>query len=82
MEKIKAAISIALHAPSACNRQGVRAYVIAEKSKDALKDWLVGLGGFADAVPAKLSSSLARSVYIDWRNSFSILSVPQYSPDI
>lgn len=50
MGQLRKAIEIAQRAPSACNRQGVRAYVITGKYKDCLKGWLEGTGGFSDAV--------------------------------
>ena len=50
IEQLRKAIIVAQRAPSACNRQGVRAYVITGKHKDCLKGWLEGTGGFSDAV--------------------------------
>lgn len=50
MEKLRKAIEIALRAPSACNRQGVRAYIITGDNKQYLSKWLAGVGGFADSV--------------------------------
>lgn len=50
MEKLRKAIEIAQRAPSACNRQGVRVYVITDKYKECLKGWLEGTGGFSDSV--------------------------------
>ncbi|MCD7811221.1 MAG: nitroreductase family protein [Ruminococcus sp.] len=50
MELLHKAMAIAQRAPSACNRQGVRAYIITEKNRDCLNGWLEGTGGFASAV--------------------------------
>lgn len=48
-EEIVRAIHAAQYAPSACNRQAVRAYVLsAEKICKFYKDDLSGIGGFAD----------------------------------
>ncbi len=49
-EKLRKAFEIAQKAPSACNRQGVRAYVVSGDNKNYLADWLSGTGGFSDAV--------------------------------
>lgn len=50
MEDLKRALELAQKAPSACNRQGVRVYVLdKEKSRDYMKQ-LSGIGGFAEAV--------------------------------
>lgn len=51
IEKIKKAITLAQCAPSACNRQAVRVYVI--NSKKYLNDFntnLAGIGGFAEDI--------------------------------
>ena len=49
-DSLNNALHLAQTAPSACNRQGVRAYVIShEKSLDMAKQ-LVGIGGFAESV--------------------------------
>lgn len=50
METLRKAIEISLRAPSACNRQAVRVYVITSKNKENLNTWLSGVGGFAEAV--------------------------------
>ena len=50
MDKLKKALEIAQRAPSACNRQGVRAYVISGENKNCLNGWLEGTGGFSDSV--------------------------------
>lgn len=49
-EIIKRAIKLAQRAPSACNRQGVRAYVVDKsKAQDFIKQ-LNGIGGFAESL--------------------------------
>ena len=49
-EKLEKALELAQRAPSACNRQGVRAYVLGKKHFDIMKDGLEGIGGFSEAV--------------------------------
>ena len=44
------AIELAQRAPSACNRQGVRVYVVDKSKADLLKNQLGGVGGFADDI--------------------------------
>jgi len=46
INSIKSAIEEAQHAPSACNRQAVRVYIICGKQKEKLYGWLSGVGGF------------------------------------
>ena len=50
MARIEKAIRLAQSCPSACNRQGVRTYIVHSKKADALKTWLTGIGGFEDTV--------------------------------
>lgn len=50
MEQLRKAIEIAQRAPSTCNRQGVRAYVITGERRSCLKGWIEGTGGFSDAI--------------------------------
>lgn len=47
-EIIKKAIEIAQSAPSACNRQGYRCYVVDKSKANGIKNWLSGVGGFSD----------------------------------
>ncbi len=49
-DKLKKALSLAQTAPSACNRQGVRAYVLSHELSRNLSQHLSGIGGFADSV--------------------------------
>lgn len=61
-EIIKKAIKLAQRCPSACNRQGVRVYVVDNSKYDGIIKQLSGIGGFADGldklviVTGKLSS--------------------------
>lgn len=50
LEALKKAIELAYRCPTACNRQGVRTYVISGEKKNALNDWVAGVGGFAEKV--------------------------------
>lgn len=47
---IKKAIELAQKAPSACNRQGVRTYIIDKKRIKKIIEHLNGIGGFADTL--------------------------------
>ena len=49
-EVIQKALRLAQRAPSACNRQGVRAYVLSKKLTRDMAQTLEGIGGFADSV--------------------------------
>lgn len=49
-EKIKKAVDLARRCPSACNRQGVRAYVVDKNKSAKLLAQLSGVGGFADSL--------------------------------
>lgn len=47
---LKKALKLAQYAPSACNRQGVRAYVLSKEMSGEIAKNLSGIGGFADKV--------------------------------
>ena len=47
---IKKAVELARRCPSACNRQGVRAYVVDKNKSKKLLTQLSGIGGFADSL--------------------------------
>lgn len=49
-EKIEKALMLAKKAPSACNRQGVRTYVLGGKKRNQLAEKLKDVGGFAEEV--------------------------------
>lgn len=63
IESIKKAIKLAQRAPSACNRQGVRAYILSSSNKDALKDWCQGIGGFQNEVKSYIAITSKLSAY-------------------
>lgn len=48
--KLKKALYLAQRAPSACNRQGVRTYVLSENTSKMFAKELEGVGGFAEDV--------------------------------
>lgn len=45
---LRAAIELAMHCPSACNRQCYRVHIINKNEIHLLDGWLDGVGGFAD----------------------------------
>lgn len=47
---LKKAIKLAQQAPSACNRQAVRVYVVDKTKSNVLKNQLSGIGGFAEEI--------------------------------
>lgn len=47
-DDLRAAIELAMHCPSACNRQCYRVHIINKKDIHLLDGWLDGVGGFAD----------------------------------
>lgn len=49
-ETLLKAMQLAQRAPSACNRQGVRAYVLNDEQREDLIQTLSGVGGFAESV--------------------------------
>lgn len=63
MELLRSACELALHAPSACNRQGTRIYILSEQKKDLLDEWLSGVGGFAEEVDKYIIITAKVSVY-------------------
>lgn len=44
------AVELANQCPSACNRQTTRIYIADKNVVNGMKDWLVGIGGFAEKV--------------------------------
>lgn len=46
--KLWAAIELSRHAPSACNRQTSKVYILNREQIECLSDWLTGVGGFID----------------------------------
>lgn len=45
---LEKAIRLAMHCPSACNRQGYRCHIISKDKYHILRNWLEGVGGFFD----------------------------------
>lgn len=75
MEKIKKAISLAQHAPSACNRQAVRVYVInGKKLLEEYNNNLEGIGGFAEDVDKFLIVTGKLSSYDEFEYNQFIVS--------
>lgn len=63
-EKLMKAIQLAQYAPSACNRQGVRVYVI--EGRKLLKDtapWLDSIGDFSASIDKFLIIAAKQSIY-------------------
>lgn len=50
IEKLKQALRLAQKAPSACNRQGVRTYIIDKNKNENFAKKLAGVGGFAEVI--------------------------------
>ena len=63
MDLLRKACDLALHAPSACNRQGTRIYVLTGDNKKLLENWLSGIGGFAEEVDKYIILTAKISVY-------------------
>ena len=67
------ALSLAQTAPSACNRQGVRAYVLSPERSKKLSEQLAGIGGFADSVSRFILVTGKTSAYrIDEINQYIV----------
>ncbi len=49
-EKLKKALTLAQYAPSACNRQAYRVYVLNQEQQKVFSKWLEGVGGFANKI--------------------------------
>ena len=77
-EKLVSALRLAQKAPSACNRQGVRAYVI-ENNNDEIKKWITGVGGFENSVNKYILITAKQTAY-RW-NEFNqyIVSASMYA---
>lgn len=63
MESLRKACKLALHAPSACNRQGTRIYILANGRKRLLENWLSGIGGFAENIDKYIIITAKISAY-------------------
>lgn len=72
-ELLKKALVLAQRAPSACNRQGVRAYILDHKKSPQFVRSLGGIGGFAESVDQFVLITGKKSAYrIDEENQFSV----------
>lgn len=78
-ETLKKALELAKRAPSACNRQGVRAYVIGKDKFYLLKDWLEGIGGFSEDVDKYILITGKISSYRSDENYQYIVSASIYA---
>ena len=72
-------IHLAQRAPSACNRQGVRVYVINHKDADVFKEWLNGTGGFEQNIKEFILITAKRSVYMSHEINQYIVSASMYA---
>lgn len=62
-DKLERAVELATYCPSACNRQGVRLYVLRKDKHALIKDWLEGIGGFDGEIDTFLLITGIRSAY-------------------
>lgn len=76
---LQKAMHLAQTAPSACNRQGVRAYVLTEEQGKDLAKQLSGVGGFADQVNTFIIITGKRSAYRLSENNQYIVSASIYA---
>ncbi|MDD3747068.1 MAG: nitroreductase family protein [Anaerostipes sp.] len=63
IDDLKEAINLAFYAPSACNRQAVRTYILSKEKKQEVGDWLDGVGGFANDVDTYVIVTGKQSYY-------------------
>ena len=63
MNLLHKACELALRAPSACNRQGTRIYILTGEHKQLLENWLSGIGGFAEEVDKYIIVAAKISAY-------------------
>lgn len=77
--KLLSALELAKRAPSACNRQGVRAYVIDAKGDKNLAQQLTGVGGFANSVDKFILITGKISAYRLDENYQYIVSASMYA---
>jgi nitroreductase len=66
------AIILAQSAPSACNRQGVRAYVIGDSQKPRMIKWLEGIGEFYN------NDGISYILITAKRGMYNLLEINQY----
>lgn len=63
LEDVKKAVELAYRAPSACNRQATRVYIVPSNKKEILADWVEGVGGFQNEVDTFIMITGKRSYY-------------------
>lgn len=60
---LRNSIEMAMHCPSACNRQGFRVYIVDHTKFDKLQGWFDGVGGFAHKLDKIILITGKLSVY-------------------
>lgn len=78
-ETLLKAIQLAKRAPTACNRQGVRVYVVNHKDADVFKEWLNGTGDFEKNIKEFILITAKRSVYKPNEINQYIVSASMYA---
>ena len=76
---LEKALHLAQRAPSACNRQGVRAYVLNNKQGEQLAKLLSGVGGFAEQVGRYIVITGKKSAYRLSENNQYVVSASIYA---
>lgn len=77
--KLRKALELAQRSPSACNRQGVRAYVLSKEQFKQMDGWLDGIGGFADKVNKYVLITSKLTSYRDEESCQHIVSASMYA---
>lgn len=78
-QKLKKALKLAQRAPSACNRQAVRVYVLGEKTKNLILGQLEGVGGFQKEVGKYVMITAKISSYRSGEINQYIVSASMYA---
>lgn len=73
------AIDLAKRVPSACNRQGVRIYVIHHTRASEFQKWLSGVGGFENSIKEYILITAKHSMYTVDENCQYIVSASMYA---
>lgn len=63
MDNLRKAIELAMHCPSACNRQCYRVHIVNKSAFARLNNWMDGMGGFADDIDKLIIITGNISVY-------------------
>lgn len=79
MDALKKAIELAQRAPSACNRQGVRVYVLDKSKSEHLLEQFSGIGGFAEAIDKFVFITGKTSAYRMEEDNQYIVSASMYA---